>query len=193
MWSIDVALASGCSPVILVVPPALVERARELVGEAEVVVTPGGSERQHSVGLGLRNVDTEFVVVHDAARPFVTPELFARVLAAVREADAVIAGMPVDETLKRVAGGHGPARSVVETIDREMVWRSQTPAAFKTAALKEAHDRAEGEGFVGTDESQLIERYGGRVKVVMGSRSNLKITFPDDFVVAEAMMKAMQK
>jgi 2-C-methyl-D-erythritol 4-phosphate cytidylyltransferase len=80
--------------------------------------------------------------------------------------------------------------SVTETVDRSSLWRAQTPAAFRTEKLKEAHRRALADSFVGTDESQLIERYGGVVKLVTGTRANLKITFPEDFAVAEAMMRS---
>jgi 2-C-methyl-D-erythritol 4-phosphate cytidylyltransferase len=89
----------------------------------------------------------------------------------------------MDETLKRAEGGR-----VVETVDRSAIWKAQTPAAFRTAVLRDAHQRAATEGFVGTDEAQLIERYGGSVGIVPGSRRNLKITWAEDFELAEALL-----
>jgi 2-C-methyl-D-erythritol 4-phosphate cytidylyltransferase len=151
--------------------------------EAEVIA--GGDARQDSVGNGLALVSTERVVVHDAARPMASADLVGALIAELDDADAVLAAVPVDETLKHVEEGR-----VLKTVDRTKMWRSQTPAAFRTEALKDAHRRAAEEGFVGTDESQLVERYGGRVRVVRGSRANVKVTFPEDFALAEAMLKA---
>ncbi len=160
-----------------------------MVEDASTVrVVPGGATRQESVGNGLDLVHTDTVVVHDAARPFVTADLIDRVLSALMDADAVVAAVPVDETLKRTRSASDDLL-VEQTVDRNRLWRAQTPAAFKMEKLKSAHEHAREEGFTGTDESQLIERYGGAVKVVTGSRSNLKITFPEDFALAEAMMK----
>ena len=153
--------------------------------DIEAWVIAGGDARQDSVGNGLEHVITERVVVHDAARPMAGAELVRALIAELDSAEAVLAAVPVDETLKYVEEGR-----VLQTVDRTKMWRSQTPAAFRTAALKEAHRRAAEEGFVGTDESQLVERYGGRVRVVRGSRANVKVTFPEDFALAEAMLKA---
>ena len=186
LWAVDALRTAGCSPIILVVPPDLIELAR-LEAPDDVTLTPGGATRQDSVWNGLQHVDAQSVVVHDAARPMVTADLVRSVLDALdSETDAVVAAVPVDETLKLVRDG----QTVSETVDRSKLWRAQTPAAFKTASLRRAHERANDEGFVGTDESQLIERYGGEVKVVSGTRDNLKVTFPEDFAVAEAMFEA---
>jgi 2-C-methyl-D-erythritol 4-phosphate cytidylyltransferase len=177
---------AGCDPLVLVVPPGWEERASAALPEGvQAVVVAGGETRQHSVGNGLERVDTERVVVHDAARPLATAELVRSLIEELDDAEAVLAAVPVDETLKQVDDGN-----VVQTVDRTTMWRSQTPAAFRTEALKDAHRRAAEEGFVGTDESQLVERYGGRVRVVRGSRANLKVTFPEDFALAEAMLTA---
>ena len=184
LWAIDALRQAGCSPIVLVVPGDLMQLARaEAPDDVELVA--GGPERQHSVGNGLKVISNEVVVVHDAARPMVTPELVHSVLGALDgDTDAVVAAVPVDETLKRVQDG-----AVLETIDRSTLWRAQTPAAFKTATLKHAHERANADGFVGTDESQLVERYGGSIKIVPGTRDNLKVTFPEDFAIAEAMIE----
>jgi 2-C-methyl-D-erythritol 4-phosphate cytidylyltransferase len=189
MWAIEAMLTAECDPVILVVPPDMLDTARSLTEVSDVVVfTDGGATRQESVSKGLELVTTEGVVVHDAARPFVTADLVRDVIAALEDADAIVAAVPMDETLKRAEPGEGSV-TVRETVDRSDLWRAQTPAAFRTEVLRDAHRRARDEGFVGTDESSLVERYGGVVKVIPGTRSNLKVTFPEDFAVAEAMME----
>ena len=184
MWAVDALHQAGCSQVVLVVPEDLVEVAR-VDAPGDVVLTAGGPTRQDSVWNGLELVTSELVVVHDAARPMVTPALIRRVVSSLDDStDAVVAAVPVDETLKRVTAGE----RVAETVDRSLLWRAQTPAAFRTDALRRAHERAHADRFLGTDESQLIERDGGTIKVVQGTRDNLKVTFPEDFAIAEAML-----
>ena len=168
----------------MVVPPDLVDLAHADAPD-DVTLVAGGATRQDSVWNGLQEIASDIVVVHDAARPMVTSALIRDVVDALSdEIDAVVAAVPVDETLKRVDAG-----SVVETIDRSVLWRAQTPAAFRTSSLRAAHEHAHREGFVGTDESQLVERMGGSIEVVQGTRDNLKVTFPEDFAVAEAMLR----
>lgn len=186
LWAVDALRGAGCSPIVLVVPEDLIELARAEAPD-DLILTVGGPTRQESVWNGLQLVSSDRVVVHDAARPMVTTALVADVLAALDDiTDAVVAAVPVDETLKLVRHGE----TVAETIDRSRLWRAQTPAAFKTACLKTAHERALAESFVGTDESQLVERAGGAIKVVPGTRDNMKVTFPEDFAVVEAMLEA---
>ncbi len=188
VWAVDALRESGCSPIVVVVPEDLMDLARA-AAPADVELVAGGATRQHSVAHGLNSIESEVVVVHDAARPLVTPVLIRAVVDALDSGvDAVVAGVPVDETLKRVDDG-----VVLETVDRSALWRAQTPAAFSSTALKDAHRRAHDEGFVGTDESQLIERYGGSIQIVPGTRDNLKVTFPEDFAVAEAMIEVRQR
>jgi 2-C-methyl-D-erythritol 4-phosphate cytidylyltransferase/2-C-methyl-D-erythritol 2,4-cyclodiphosphate synthase len=184
-WSLDVLLEAGCSPVVVVLAVDQIEQGGFLAGSPEVVVVEGGDVRQRSVGAGLERIDSDVVVVHDAARPFVTPELVRRVVAAVGDADGVIAAVPVDETVKRVQGPH-----VLETIDRSDLWRAQTPQAFKTESLRDAHRRADLDHYVGTDDAELVERCGGKIAIVEGLRANLKITFPEDLGLAEAIAEA---
>jgi 2-C-methyl-D-erythritol 4-phosphate cytidylyltransferase len=176
----------GCAPIVVVVPAGSQQRARTLAArDANVVVVPGGESRRQSVARGLQHVFTSAVVVHDAARPFVTPGAIEAVVRALDDAEGAITGLPVDETLKRIDDGR-----VRETVDRSTLWSVQTPQAFHTEALREAHRRAQADGFDATDDAQLFERYGGSVVVVRGSRDNLKLTYPEDFAVAEAMIRA---
>jgi 2-C-methyl-D-erythritol 4-phosphate cytidylyltransferase len=150
----------------------------------DVVLVAGGESRQQSVHNGLEHVESNRVVVHDAARPFVTVDAVQRVLDALDGADGAVTATPLEETLKRVSGA-----VVVETVERKGLYRVQTPQAFRTSALKAGHRRARSEGFEGTDDAQLVERYGGLVCVVAGSRTNLKLTFAEDFRLAEAVLR----
>jgi 2-C-methyl-D-erythritol 4-phosphate cytidylyltransferase len=123
-------------------------------------------------------------VVHDGARPFLTRALIDSVLAAARAAGAAVCALPITETVKRVAGGW-----VEATLERSALWAVQTPQAFRAAWLREAHDKARRDGFVGTDDAMLVERLGHRVRVVPGSDRNIKITTPADLRRARAWVQ----
>ena len=184
LWARDVLL-EVCDVVVLVVPPGFMEAAQAMhEGTAGVELVAGGETRQHSVRNGLSRVSSELVAVHDGARPFATAELLRSVIDAVREADAAVPVLPVDDTIKRVAGD-----AVVETVDRRGLFRAQTPQVFRTDVLRRAHEAAEADGFIATDDAQLVEHYGGRVVAVPGSWSNIKITRADDLPLAEAMLQ----
>ncbi len=184
-WALDALTEAGCDPIVVVVPEAWSGSAEESFERDDLIIRTGGPTRQDSIHNGLDAVNVESVVVQDASRPLVTADLIKTVIAGLERADAVIAAVPMDETLKR-----GDGERVIETVDRAGIWKAQTPAAFKTDVLKEAHRKAAEEGFTGTDEAQLIERYGGEVALVPGSRHNLKITWAEDFEIAAAILKA---
>ena len=175
------------SDVIVAAPAAYLARTqRTLVrarGGARVRVVAAGAERQESVWLGLQAVpeDAAVIVVHDAVRPFITRALIDRVVTAARAGGGAICALPIAETVKRVRAG------VVETtVDRSALWAVQTPQAFRAALLREAHEKARRDGFLGTDESMLVERLGHPVAVVPGLPKNVKITTPDDLRRARA-------
>ncbi|MHB8772134.1 MAG: 2-C-methyl-D-erythritol 4-phosphate cytidylyltransferase [Syntrophales bacterium] len=149
-------------------------------------VLAGGAERQDSVGNALRQVPDEIgiVLVHDAVRPFVTPEVIARVVAAAQEHGAAAAGVPVRDTVKRA----GEADRVVTTVAREGLWLAQTPQAFHRQVILAAYAQAGREGFVGTDDAALVERMGGAVRMVPGDHDNIKITTPEDLARGEAIL-----
>jgi 2-C-methyl-D-erythritol 4-phosphate cytidylyltransferase len=179
---------------IVAAPADRVEATRELLRRFRVPrvlrVVPGGAERQASVREGLQAAppDAEWIVVHDAVRPFVTAELIERVLAAARVPGAATCGWPVRETVKRVKD------SVVEaTLPREGLWLTQTPQAFRLDLLREAHDKALRDGYEATDDAMLVERLGGRVAMVEGLPQNLKITTPDDLKTARAWAGGARK
>lgn len=161
------------------------DEARALFANRDdLVLAVGGETRQDSVASGLEEISTDLVVVHDGARPFATADLVRSVIEAVGENDGAIAAMPGDETLKRVSDG-----TIVETVDRSSLWRAHTPQVFKSDVLRSAHEKARTEGFIGTDDASLLERYGGRVTVVPSPRSNIKLTYPEDFALAEAILR----
>ncbi len=179
--------------IVLAVPEARVTATRRLLARARVPkildVVAGGADRQESVWRGLQRVpeDAEIVVVHDAVRPFVTAQLVERVCAAAA-GGAATCGMPVRETVKRVAEG-----AVAATVDREGLWLTQTPQAFTRALLWEAHDKARREGFAGTDDAVLVERLGMPVAMVPGLAQNLKITTPEDLRAARAWVRPRRR
>ncbi len=179
--------------IVLAVPEAHVTATRRLLARVRVPkildVVAGGADRQESVWRGLQRVpeDAEIVVVHDAVRPFVTAQLVERVCAAAA-GGAATCGMPVRETVKRVAEG-----AVAATVDREGLWLTQTPQAFTRALLWEAHDKARREGFAGTDDAVLVERIGMPVAMVPGLAQNLKITTPEDLRAARAWVRPRRR
>lgn len=150
----------------------------------------GGSERQDSVRAGLAALepDVEWVIVHDAARALLRPEAVTRALAGARETGAALLALPARDTLKRVEDGR-----VLETPDRSVWWVAQTPQVFRRELLREALDKAEADGVRGTDDAQLVERLGVTVRVVPGDADNLKITGPEDLLVAEALLCARER
>ncbi|HEY8484844.1 MAG TPA: 2-C-methyl-D-erythritol 4-phosphate cytidylyltransferase [Longimicrobiales bacterium] len=148
----------------------------------------GGEERGDSVRLALEAVpeEADLVLVHDAARPLVTREVIDRAIAAASEGVGAVAAVPVTDTIKEVdAEGR-----IVATPERSRLWRAQTPQAFPRAMIVDAYRRAAADGFRATDDSTLVEHYGGTVVVVEGAPENLKVTGPLDLVVAEALLRA---
>lgn len=183
--SLDAALAAGCRPCLVAAPADYLERARAEANHPEAVIVAGRSTRQGSVRAALELVESATVVVHDAVRPLAPVGLFGAVLAALADADGAVPGVPVEETLKRVQAGW-----VERTVARDRLYRVQTPQAFRTSALKNAHERAEREGFEATDDAQLLERAGYRVRLVDASAPNPKLTYARDFELAEVMLRS---
>lgn len=183
--------AESVDRVVLVAPPDVVGHYRDEVvrpfGIRKVeAVVPGGAERQDSVreGLGSLGDDAEVVAIHDAARPLIRPEEIDAVVADARASGAAVLGTPVTDTVKEVSGGE-----VRKTLDRSVLWQVQTPQAFQVSVIREAHLQAAREGFLGTDDTVLVERLGRPVRVVAGRADNLKITTPDDLGVAEQILR----
>jgi 2-C-methyl-D-erythritol 4-phosphate cytidylyltransferase len=176
---------------VLVVPSGDVRFVREslLAGAGlrkAVRVCGGGARRQDSVFNGLARIsdDDAIVVIHDAVRPLVDDACIRACVDAARAHGAGIAAVPAVDTLKRVTR----AGSIEATLPRADVWLAQTPQAFRAELLRSAHRLAREENFMGTDDASLVERQGGSVRIVPGSRRNIKITTPEDMALAEALL-----
>lgn len=155
-----------------------------------IVFAPSGSIRQESAFSGLELVPEsyEYVMLHDGARPLVTKELIEHTINTVKgiiDCDGALVGHPSIDTLKVVENG-----VVVGTPDRSVFWNAQTPQIFRAGIYRRAHASALSDGFVGTDDSSLIERLGGRVLVVEGKRDNIKLTVPEDYLLMSAAVRA---
>lgn len=150
-------------------------------------VVIGGSERQYSIANALKSVSekTDLILVHDAARPLVSKECIRNVIQAAKEKKAVVAAVAVKDTIKIV----DDCKNVIDTPDRNTLWAIQTPQGFDAKLLRNAYDKAEQDGYLGTDDASLVERMGVKVKIVVSSYDNIKITTPEDIIIAEALMK----
>ncbi|WAA12370.1 2-C-methyl-D-erythritol 4-phosphate cytidylyltransferase [Fervidibacillus halotolerans] len=178
-----------CDEIILVINEKEreeIERHIKTYGITKVgKIINGGRERQQSVFAGLETVegDEEIVLIHDGARPMVKiPHIHQLVVEASREGAAVL-GVPVKDTIKKVQNG-----IVMETIDRAMLWAIQTPQAFRLSVIKSAHELAERDRFLGTDDASLVERIGKKVKIIEGDYENIKITTKEDLLFAESLL-----
>ncbi len=173
--------------VVVVLPSSWLAAGREsLAGfDSRICFATGGETRQDSVAAGLAEIpaEVEVVVVHDAARPLVSPAIIRACVVAARRDGAAMVAVPVKDTLKRVSGVR-----VEKTVDREGLWRAQTPQAARFDLFTRAFARAERDGFVATDEAAVFEHDGIGVTVVNGSETNLKITRPDDMAIARSLV-----
>jgi 2-C-methyl-D-erythritol 4-phosphate cytidylyltransferase len=156
------------------------------IAALKVDVVAGGSARFESVANALRGLraDVDFVAVHDAARPCVTPALIDAVFARAAETGAALLAIPVADTIKR----GDTAGRVTGTIDREGLWLAQTPQVFRRDWLAEAYARREALGPSITDDARLVEAAGHAAYLVTGSATNLKITTPDDLAIAAGIL-----
>lgn len=149
-------------------------------------IVSGGAERQDSINNAVKLIEGECIVlIHDGARPIISEKLVAALLKNLEGFDGVIPGLPVKETLKQVdADG-----MVVSTVDREKFRSIQTPQAFASGVIKRAYKKAYADGFYGTDDAALVERAGGRVKIIQGDPFNIKITTQEDLELAEMLIE----
>lgn len=178
--------------VILVVEPGREESFRSEIVNAfgypkNWRVTAGGRIRQESVANGLKLVspDCDVVIVHDGVRPFVTAAEIERAAQVATTDGACIVAAPIKDTVKRVSSDG----FIMETVDREHLWGAKTPQAFLRSVITEAYSSAMRDGFVGTDEASIVERIGIKVTLIEGDNRNIKITTPEDLVIAEAILK----
>ncbi|WP_219644198.1 2-C-methyl-D-erythritol 4-phosphate cytidylyltransferase [Cohnella sp. CFH 77786] len=178
--------------IVIVAGVGEIGRAEALVraerfGKVAAVVA-GGAERQDSVEAGVAALRTEGVLVHDAARPLVTPELIAACADGAETCGAATLAVPVKDTIKVAEGG-----LIVSTPDRSSLCAVQTPQAFGRLALLEAHRLAREAGASATDDAMLFERLGRKVAAVPGHYTNLKITTPEDLLVAELFLERRRR
>ncbi|HDX9577443.1 2-C-methyl-D-erythritol 4-phosphate cytidylyltransferase [Bacillus cytotoxicus] len=156
--------------------------------QKDIKFVQGGNERQDSVYNALMCVrEGEYVLVHDGARPFVTKKMIEDVLQMAKEKGASICAVPVKDTIKKVMHD-----AVVETVERSQLRAVQTPQGFHVPILLEAHESAKQADFLGTDDASLIERLSKEVGVVEGSYYNIKVTTPEDLVIAESFLRVLQ-
>lgn len=151
-------------------------------------VVEGGPKRQDSMTAGFREIvpDQEsLVLIHDGARPLVEQALVSRIIKAAKERGAAVPVVPMQDTIKSVKEGR-----VIRTLDREELYRCQTPQGFRYSVLKPALEKALREGYSATDEASLVERIGSKVFIVPGDYTNIKITYPEDIKIAEAFLEA---
>jgi len=174
---------------VLVVPEKELEHTRADWLEHPVIVkqvVTGGEKRQDSVFNGYQALpaDTDIVLVHDGVRPFLSKEMIQETIDVAEKFGAAITAIPVNDTIKQVDS----SGKVERTVDREGLWRVQTPQTFRYDLLGEAFRNAQKDSFYGTDEGALIEYLGQEVRIVDGSEWNLKITRPEDMVLGESIV-----
>lgn len=190
-WSVEALLEAGAEAIALVIPAGdEAEAQRALAGLPRWFAVPGGAERAHSVRNGLEALAgqaPERVLVHDAARPFLTRKVVNDLVDALERAEAALPVLPVSDTLKRAKDG-----TVTATVPRDELYRAQTPQAFRYKALVEAHAAWSGDDAL-TDDALAIERTGGRVVLTAGDPRLTKLTYPEDFEMAEVLAGQMRE
>jgi len=190
--TLEVFDACSCiGEIYLVVPPDDLDTCSEkwissLSLHKKIHLVAGGIERQDSVFRGIQAISGQqcnVVVIHDAVRPFVNSRMIEACVAEARISGACIIGMPVMDTAKLVNSGR-----IERTLDRNTIWMAQTPQAFELDLIRTAHEKASSDRFLGTDDAMLVERLGRKIRIIAGSRLNMKITTPEDLALAEGII-----
>ena len=182
-------LTGTAREVVLVIRPGAEAEMEAVIAplsdKGSIRLVPGGEQRQDSVRAGLKAVTSaQYVMVHDAARPFLTRELIETVLEAAKATGAAVCGTPCSDTIKQV----GDDFMVKGTVDRSQLWNVQTPQIFQTALLREAYAQAAKNGGSFTDDTAVVERAGYPVQTVLYQGVNMKVTTPSDWALAEAFL-----
>jgi 2-C-methyl-D-erythritol 4-phosphate cytidylyltransferase/2-C-methyl-D-erythritol 2,4-cyclodiphosphate synthase len=184
--------ASGIDEVILAVPENDIDFVRQgLIKKYNLTkitnIVAGGAERQDSVrnALAAVNEECDIVVVHDGVRPFVTEKMIREVIASAEIRKAAVIGVPAKDTIKETEDNG----VVLKTMPRQNLWLTQTPQAFHLDILRKAYEAAYRDNYYGTDDASLVERIGIKVQMVTGAYDNIKITTPEDLIMAEALLK----
>lgn len=186
-WSVEALLEAGADVVVVTAPGAGDQAVQALAGLTGWRAVDGGETRADSVRNGLSALTgsaDQVVMIHDAARPMLSRAVIDRLLTALQTADGAMPALPVADTLKRGADG-----AITETVERADLWRAQTPQAFRLDRLLAAWSRWPSNE-TPTDDASVVERDGGRVALVEGEARLMKLTFPEDFQMAEALIAA---
>jgi 2-C-methyl-D-erythritol 4-phosphate cytidylyltransferase len=176
--------------VCVILPAAFVDLYRVKILEWGIsklaAVTVGGAERHQSVLAGLEALsdDTEIVMIHDGVRPFVSDRILRESIDAARQFGAVVVGLPPKDTIKQA-----DYPMITQTLDRNHLIQAQTPQTFRTEVIRRAYQFAGESGHYSTDDAALVEQMGGEVVVVNGDWKNIKITSPEDLIIAEAFLE----
>ena len=188
-WSLETLLAAGARDVVIVIPKGQEDRATAaFAGLPRWTTTPGGATRAESTVAGLnafRGRNAQIVLIHDAARPFLTRPIIDTLVAALAVTSGAVPALPVAETLKR----KGPGAALISTASREGLWRAQTPQAFRFDEIVQAYE-AWPDGETPTDDAQVMERAGGPITLTQGDPMLMKLTYPEDFAMAETLAGA---
>ncbi len=180
----------GVHKIFLVVPENELEETVLLIEKWNITkptkVVAGGETRQHSVWNGLNSIpeNTDIVIVHDGVRPFISEEIITACIEETHKWGAVITAVPVTDTVKEVIN-----HTVRRTLERSKLWRVQTPQGFKKGLLTEAYKKAWETNQRATDDSALVENMGQTVRVIRGEEKNIKITSPEDLIIAEKLLE----
>lgn len=176
---------------VVVVAPGTESRFRDEILKRfpldhPIRLVPGGTSRQESVYLGLKAVsdDIDLVAIHDGARPLIDEDTVRATFSACQGVDGAFVALPVLDSLKLVDGTF-----VVGDVSKTNVWRAQTPQTFHLPAIRAAHEAAREEGFEASDDVSLVTRRGGRVRLIQGTKVNLKITVPEDVKLAGILLR----
>ena len=190
IWALEILESvPNISHIIPVLKKSDLNKGKKLFQQYEISkilrIVEGGKERQDSVLNALTGLKGNFsiVMIHDGARPFLTKDMIERGLDELDGFDGVVVGMPPKDTIKETEHGF-----VQSTLNRDSLWAIQTPQFFPVQVISAAYERAYRERYYSTDDAALVERYGGRVKVIKGSYSNIKITTPEDLAFAELLL-----
>lgn len=177
--------------VVVALPVGAMTPLPDWLQDPRIHVVAGGAERMDSVrnALAVISVHVDVVVIHDAARPLCSPDLIERVLSAAQQGAGALPALPATDTVHE-ADAEG---RILRTPERSALWQAQTPQAFPRQLILDAHRRAVVDGVKSTDDAGLVAHYGGRVQIIKGEASNLKITVPEDLVLAEALLAGQRK
>lgn len=186
-----------CVHIIVTVNPDEIELLEALIQtrfpetEKPITAVTGGSERQYSSYNGLQYLNDPkngYVMIHEAARPFLDQASIDQLNEQMQETGAAILAVTPKDTIKQVAG-----QVIEQTIPRETVWQAQTPQAFRSSLALKAHEKAQQDHFFGTDDASVVERVFSNIRVVPGNYYNIKMTTPEDWITGEAILRYLLK